>query len=75
MISGDTIDLTAQRLFETEVAIQEQRRYLDSLTDPALKAIAARTLATLEDMLLIMTRTQRLLMETRSTARSSDVHS
>ncbi len=71
MISGDTIDLTAQRLFETEAAIREQRRYLESLSDPALKAIAARTLATLEDMLLIMKRTQRLLVETHNVGRES----
>jgi hypothetical protein len=64
MIGQDTVDLAQRRMIETEEAIAEQRRYVESLTDPALRAIAARTLATLEDMLLIMRRTQRMLVET-----------
>jgi hypothetical protein len=64
MINADTVDLARQRMAETEQAIAEQRRYVESLSDPVLRTIAARTLATLEDMLLIMRRTQGLLAET-----------
>jgi hypothetical protein len=67
MIHHSTVDITSQRIRETQQAIVEQRTYVGRLTDPALKAIAARTLATLEDMLLIMQRTHSLLIVTRTT--------
>lgn len=63
MFSLYTIDVTSQRIEETQRAVVEQRKYLTGLSDPELKAIAARTLTTLEDMLLIMQRTHGLLVE------------
>jgi hypothetical protein len=72
MISRYTIEATSQRLIETEQAIAEQRRYLESLSDPALKTIAQRTLSTLEDMLLIMQRTQGLLAGLDRTPRGDE---
>lgn len=63
MFSPYTIDVTSQRIEETQRAVLEQRAYVAGLSDPELKAIAARTLTTLEDMLLIMQRTHGLLVE------------
>ena len=37
MISRYTVDITSQRLRETEAAIREQRAYVASLSDPALR--------------------------------------
>ena len=68
MISRYTVDVTSQRMQETEQAIVEQKRYVDSLSDPALKMIAMRTLTTLEDILLIMQRTRTLLLATATDA-------
>lgn len=64
MFSLHTIDVTTQRIEETRGAIEAQRAYVAQLADPILKAIASRTLTTLEDMLLIMQRTHGLLVET-----------
>ena len=75
MISRYMVDVTSQRMQETEQAILEQRTYAAGLTDPTLKVIAARTLATLEDIVLIMKRTHGLLVETASNgSQDPDAH-
>lgn len=61
MVGRQYIEVTEQRLQETEEAIEAQRRYVAGVDDPVAKATATRTLATLEDIRCIMERTRELL--------------